>query len=414
MHAHSLLNMQRFHDRYLRPHLDALPQAATVVDIGSKDFNGSYRSIFTHEKLNYIGVDLEPGRGVDVICETPYAFPLPDAFADIVISGQTLEHSEFFWQAAREMVRVAKPGAYIVLIVPSKGYIHRYPVDCYRFLPDSMPALAKYTGCRLLESWLDETSEWGDLVGVFLKPPLTDANRDAASDAENETAVHVHSGVPYIEYLQQAIQEHPSRAHLEIGTRTGTSIAGLSCPTIAVDPEFRLNTNPVGNKPACMLFQQTSDAFFAQHDPENLLGRPLDTAFLDGMHHFENLLRDFINTERCCASTGAIYLHDCLPVAVSMTHRDEKAVAQSGPHAGWWTGDVWKLIPVLKELRPDLEISCLDCPPTGLVRIRKLDPGNTLLSSRYQDIIETQASQTLNRETLSRFLQDCAIQSSRA
>jgi len=40
----------------------------------------------------------------------------------------------------------------------------------------------------------------------------------------------------------------------------------------------------VGRKPCCLLFQSTSDALFAQHDPLRLLQRPVDLAFLDGMH----------------------------------------------------------------------------------------------------------------------------------
>ena len=55
------------------------------------------------------------------------------------------------------------------MIAPSRGRIHRYPVDCYRFDPDSYAALAKYTNSVLIDCWLDATSPWGDLVGVFIK-----------------------------------------------------------------------------------------------------------------------------------------------------------------------------------------------------------------------------------------------------
>ena len=138
MHAETLKNMQRFFDCYIAPHLGAPDDRLRLVDIGSMDENGSYREIFADPAFEYVGVDLVAGKGVDVVAENPYAYPLPDNSADIVISGQMMEHCEFFWKAFDEMARIAKPGALIVLIVPSHGPIHRYPVDCYRFLPDAM------------------------------------------------------------------------------------------------------------------------------------------------------------------------------------------------------------------------------------------------------------------------------------
>lgn len=65
--------------------------------------------------------------------------------------------------------------------------------------------------------------------------------------------------------------------------------------------------------PKARLFEETNDDFFAAHDLKRLFGRPVDFAFLDGMHEFPFLLRDFINTERNCRAGSIIVLHDCLP-----------------------------------------------------------------------------------------------------
>jgi len=170
MHDTSLENMRICRDRYLLPMQQGLGRNMDVVDIGALDVNGSYRPLFDDLPATYTGIDMAPGRGVDVVADDPYAYPLTDRCADAVISGQMLEHCEFFWQAFTEMLRMVRSSGFLVLIVPSRGVIHRYPVDCYRFLPDSMPALAKYAGCELVEHWLDESSDWGDLVGVFRKP----------------------------------------------------------------------------------------------------------------------------------------------------------------------------------------------------------------------------------------------------
>jgi hypothetical protein len=68
------------------------------------------------------------------------------------------------------MARVLKRGGFLILIVPSAGAVHRYPVDCYRFLPDSLTALASWSGLELVgKRWADE-GKWRDLGGVFRKP----------------------------------------------------------------------------------------------------------------------------------------------------------------------------------------------------------------------------------------------------
>ncbi|NKI19202.1 methyltransferase domain-containing protein [Spongiibacter sp. KMU-166] len=408
MHSESMFNMQAFYSRFLQPHLDQITAPATVVDIGAKNVNGSYREVFDQEKFHYIGVDLEPGKGVDIVTDNPYHYPVPDNCADIVLSGQMLEHCEFFWLAFQEMVRIAKPGAYIVVIVPSTGFIHRFPVDCYRFLPDAMPALARFGNCRLIDSWLDEDSEWGDLTGVFLKPPLAPKN----TEPQHNTHPLQHRGRHYLEFLQGDLRARQSDAHLEIGTRDGSSIAALDCPVIAIDPNLVVNGNVIGNKPQCLFFQMTSDDFFNRYRPDALFGKPIDSAFLDGMHLFEFLLRDFINTEKHCDKEAVIYMHDCLPVTTEMTNRDERSVPNTGPFAHWWTGDVWKVLPILKEYRPDLEITCYDCPPTGLVKVSSLDPHNTALQHHYENIVACYRDMTLCQSELEAYLADCAIQPS--
>jgi hypothetical protein len=54
---------------------------------------------------------------------------------------------------------------------------------------------------------------------------------------------------------------------------------------------------------------------------------------------------------------------------------------------GAWTGDVWKVLPILKKFRPDLKVALFDCPPTGLVACTNLDPNSTVLTEAYDQII---------------------------
>jgi SAM-dependent methyltransferase len=169
-------------------HLDAA-SSLRIVDIGSYDVNGSYRSLFADRPMwSYTGVDLSAGPGVDVVLRDPYRLPIEDASVDLVISGQAFEHIEFFWVTWLEMLRVLRPGGRIFLIAPSRGPEHRFPQDCWRFYPDGYRALAKFGRCELTEVSTDwephpdpDSSHWGDTVGVFVKSGR-DGLRDRIAD----------------------------------------------------------------------------------------------------------------------------------------------------------------------------------------------------------------------------------------
>lgn len=184
----------------------------------------------------------------------------------------------------------------------------------------------------------------------------------------------------YNRFLGALHARHLFNWYLEIGCRSGASIAPVRSKTVAVDPFFRANINIIGKKPALHVIQATSDEFFAS----DFLKRNdirLAISFLDGMHLFEYLLRDFIGTEAASDPNAVIIVHDCVPWNVGMTTRDLTAIR--GP----WTGDVWKLIPILQAYRPDLKLTMLDCHPTGLLCVSNLSPGNCVLSENYDAIV---------------------------
>lgn len=155
----------------------------TVVDLGSRDVNGSLRQACP-VTASYIGVDFEAGAGVDVVLQDPYQLPFADASVDVVVCSSVFEHSQFYWVVFLELMRILKPEGLLYLNVPSNGYIHRYPVDCWRFYPDAGSALVAW-GTRngytpaLLESFIanksagtlerEPASAWNDFVGVFVK-----------------------------------------------------------------------------------------------------------------------------------------------------------------------------------------------------------------------------------------------------
>ena len=106
----------------------------SVLDVGARiaEINQpTYKTIIEAKGWNYTGMDIEKGLNVDVVCESPYKFPLEDNSVDIVISGQVFEHIEFPWETIKEIYRVLRKDGIAVIIAPSSGAEHRYPFDCF-------------------------------------------------------------------------------------------------------------------------------------------------------------------------------------------------------------------------------------------------------------------------------------------
>ena len=175
MHPSALNNGKLFFDTYSPPLLES-EGSIRVVEIGSQDVNGSIRQ-FCPQEFEYIGVDFVDGKGVDVVITSPYELPFDDNSVDIVVSSSCFEHSEMFWVVYLEIIRILKPHGVFYLNVPSNGMFHRYPVDCWRFYPDSGPALvtwAQYNNFNvgLMESYTSNqvgNNWWNDFVAVYIK-----------------------------------------------------------------------------------------------------------------------------------------------------------------------------------------------------------------------------------------------------
>lgn len=196
-------------------------------------------------------------------------------------------------------------------------------------------------------------------------------------------------GMRYLEYLDRLHQSRQVKRYLEIGTQKGKSLRYARERAISIDPAYRIDVAAWGRKPGMHLFEMTSDDFFALHDPARILGGPIEMAFIDGMHLSDFVLRDFINVERYSSPDGAIILHDAIPMNFEVAERDRRPKErQDRELARAWTGDVWRVLPILRELRPDLKIEVLDCPPTGLVVVTNLDPRSTRLAEREAELMD--------------------------
>jgi len=124
----------------------------------------------------------------------------------------------------------------------------------------------------------------------------------------------------------------------------------------------------------------TSDNFFKkEHD--FLLKKGIDVVFIDGLHTYEQSLRDILNSLKFLNQNGVIVLHDCNPpfeAAAVPANSVEEAVSLNIP--GWkgqWSGDVWKTILYLRSTRDVLSTFVLDCD-WGLGIITKEKSENNL------------------------------------
>lgn len=386
-------------------------ERVTVLEAASGG-PGNYREVFSDRRFDYLVADSRPGSGAALALDDAGRFPLADGSMDIVIAGQVLERTECFWKLLDELVRVTHPDGLLVVIASSGGPARPAPVDCWRFYPDAIPALARYAGVASVDRWMDDKGPWNDVVGVLahrlsavdpaLGLPALPVNRfaearavtpiddsswasgDAVLDAQMN-AVGGHT--PYLDVLGEIHRRLAPRRYLEIGVGQGRSLALVECPAVAVDPAPAVKQSV---SPLHRLCRASSDAFFAEHADAALAQGPPDLAFIDGMHLFEYALRDFINVEQRAAPGTLAVIDDIFP--------NHPVQAERRRRSRVWTGDVWKLHRALATYRPDLLLLPLDTAPSGLLLVAGLDPANDTLLREYNPILETYVPLRLDRD----------------
>ena len=102
----------------------------------------------------------------------------------------------------------------------------------------------------------------------------------------------------------------------------------------------------------------TSDDFFLQNKLK------FDCVFIDGLHIYDQVKRDIVNSSEFLNDNGFILVHDCLPRSIS-----NQAVPR---YKLTWNGDVWKAIVDLRR-DPNLEIfTCLADEGISIIQKKKI------------------------------------------
>ncbi len=161
MHPESMLQMTKILDTWKEP----LP--VNLLDVGSFNVNGCYRAMVEGRGWKYTGVDIVPGKNVDIVSDDPYNFPFDDGEFDIVISGSTLEHVQDIFRWVPELARMVRSGGMLAIITHTHWRYHPHKYDCWRIMPDGFDYLFNLAGC--LRDWEISMYCSTDISGVAWK-----------------------------------------------------------------------------------------------------------------------------------------------------------------------------------------------------------------------------------------------------
>jgi len=185
------------------------------------------------------------------------------------------------------------------------------------------------------------------------------------------------------EVIQKIIDKKKAGNYLEIGTASGANFLPIvSRRKVAVDPCFSISP---GRRALWTLrnfsnvfakyYETTSDAYFSRSTVR------FDVVFIDGLHTYEQSLKDVLGSLAILNGNGVIVMHDCNPPNKAAAHPAlsyEHAASLKLP--GWngeWCGDVWKTVCHLRSKRKDLRVFVLDCD-FGLGIVTKGSPDSCL------------------------------------
>lgn len=182
------------------------------------------------------------------------------------------------------------------------------------------------------------------------------------------------------EFLTKAHEAMKPTTYLEVGVQLGGSLVVAENAAVAVGIDPFPQVLPHNRRPNQMVSACTADAYF-----NGAMTLNVDFAFIDGSHLFEDALRDFINIEKWLTDTySVVFFDDVLPYSEAIATRDQPP--------GDWTGDVWKVVEILRRHREDLQLTLIDVAPTGLLMVQfwwqEMTP-QVKLEVEYGKIIES-------------------------
>ena len=130
--------------------------------------------------------------------------------------------------------------------------------------------------------------------------------------------------------IQFLIDKYEYSSYLEIGCDKDQSFS-------KIEISHKVGVDPISGG----TIRKTSNDFFRANK------KKFDLIFIDGLHHYEQVIEDIDNAIDILNDNGHILVHDCLPRTIA-----HQAIPR---YRGSWNGDVWKAIVELRT-RKNLEV----------------------------------------------------------
>jgi hypothetical protein len=178
---------------------------------------------------------------------------------------------------------------------------------------------------------------------IFLEKLNIPHGRPPASEPEHHVAKRV----------REVMKWTKCKRYLEIGVMVGNSLLANPMPfRVGVDPKIYFDTRTC-ESPDLQLYEMTSDEYFTHYKHEE----PFDVIYIDGLHQFEQVMRDFINSLSVAHDRTLWIVDDTVPCDVFSALRVQAETVrlrekETGYHSTAWHGDVFKFVFLLQAFFP--------------------------------------------------------------
>lgn len=201
--------------------------------------------------------------------------------------------------------------------------------------------------------------------------------------------------------LESLVGLYDQPSYLEIGVQHGHTFNRVAAAhKVAVDPNFLFDTAEAGAWPinaGAVYHEVPSDQYFSRlQKPDDRF----DVIFIDGLHSFDQTLRDLLNAVECLREGGVIVLDDVMPIsyAASLPTLEKNIAfrAARGMKQVDWMGDVYRLVFFIRDYMRGFSYATLTenhgqmvlwrtprpCPPAPLdvAEITRLDFADAVLN----------------------------------
>jgi hypothetical protein len=167
--------------------------------------------------------------------------------------------------------------------------------------------------------------------------------------------------------VQALLNLFEAPSYLEIGVDNGYTFNKVTAQNKrAVDPVFKFQPQDVAHGDRTIRhFSVTSDVYFESQGAN----WPIDVAFVDGLHTFEQTLRDLLNVQANLKAHGVIVVDDINPISYHASLPDPSEAFRVRDHQARlypqmiddhsWMGDVYKLIFFVRDFMQSWNYACV-------------------------------------------------------